>query len=91
MSRKVLAVLAVIVLIVIVLFASGFWSVDQTREGALPDVKVSAEGGQLPAFDAQSKEVVVGTTPTTVDVPKVQTEKTTIDVPVVGVKDNGNQ
>jgi hypothetical protein len=91
MSRKVLAVLAVIILVVIVLFATGFWSINQTREGELPDVKVSAEGGQLPAFDADSKEVVVGTTPTTVEVPKVETEKTTIDVPVVGVKDNGEQ
>jgi hypothetical protein len=91
MSRKVLAVLAVIVLIVIVLFASGFWSVNQTQEGSLPDVKVSAEGGQLPAFEGDSKEVVVGTTQTEVDVPKVETEKTTVDVPVIGVKDNGGQ
>lgn len=89
MSRKVLAILAVIILVVIVLFASGFWSVNQTREGALPDVDVSAEGGQLPAFDADSKEVVVGTTETQVEVPKVETETTTVDVPVVGVKDSG--
>lgn len=91
MSRKVLAVLAIIILVVIVLFASGFWSVNQTREGELPNVDVSAEGGQLPAFDADSKEVVVGTTETQVEVPKVETETTTVDVPVIGVKDNGEQ
>jgi regulator of protease activity HflC (stomatin/prohibitin superfamily) len=89
MSRPVLIILAIAVLVAIVLFATGFWSVDQTQEGALPAVKV--EGGALPAFDADSKEVVVGTTETTVEVPKIETEKETIDVPVVGVKDNGEE
>jgi hypothetical protein len=91
MSRKILAILAIIVVIVIILFATGFWSVDQTREGELPDVDVSAEGGQLPAFDPDSKEVVVGTTETNIEVPDVDvdTENTSVAVPVVGVKDNG--
>ena len=87
MSRPILILLAVVVLVVIVLFATGFWSVDQTKEGALPDVQVKAEGGQLPAFEGDSKELVVGTTETSVEVPKIETEKTKIDVPVVGVKD----
>jgi hypothetical protein len=61
MSRKVLGLLVVVVLIVIVLFATGFWSAD-VKEGAMPDVDVSAEGGKLPGVDMDSKEVVVGTT-----------------------------
>ncbi len=88
MSRPILILLAVVVLVVIVLFATGFWSAD-VKEGDLPEVKV--EGGELPAVDVDSKEVVVGTTETTVEVPKIETEKETIDVPVVGVKDNGEQ
>ena len=93
MSRKILAILAIIVVVVIILFATGFWDVNQTDEGALPDVDVSAEGGDLPAFDVDSKEVVVGTTETNVAVPDVDvdTEETTVDVPVVGVKDNGEE
>jgi hypothetical protein len=91
MSRPVLIILAVAVIVLIVLFATGFWSVEQTQEGALPNVDVSAEGGQLPAFDADSKEVVVGTTETEIEVPKVETETETVEVPVVGVKDNGEQ
>ena len=83
MSRKVLGILAVIVVIVIILFATGFWDVNQTEEGALPDVDVSAEGGELPAFDVDSKEVVVGTTETNIEVPKVETETETVEVPVV--------
>ena len=78
MSRKVLGLLVVVVLIVIVLFATGFWKAD-VKEGALPDVDVSAEGGKLPDVDMDSKEVVVGTT------------KTEIDVPAVGVKDDGEE
>ena len=90
MSRPVLIILAVAVIVLIILFATGFFSVKQTQEGALPDVDVSAKGGQLPAYDVDSKKVVVGTTPTTVEVPKVETEKETINVPVVGVA-NGSE
>jgi hypothetical protein len=38
-----------------------------------------------------SKEVVVGTTKTEIEVPKVETETQTVDVPAVGVKDNGEE
>ena len=93
MSRKILAILAIIVVVVIILFATGFWHVNQTEEGALPELDVSAEGGELPAFDVDSKEVVVGTTETNVEVPDidVDTQETEVEVPVVGVKDNGEE
>lgn len=90
MSRKLLGILAVIVVIAIILFATGFWSAD-VKEGALPDVDVSAEGGALPEVDVDSKEVVVGTTETNIEVPKIETETEQVDVPVVGVKDNGEE
>ena len=90
MSRKLLAILAIVVLIAIVLFATGFWQAD-VKEGALPDVDVTAEGGALPDVDVDSKEVVVGTTNTTIEVPKVETEKEKVAVPVIGVKDNGEE
>jgi hypothetical protein len=90
MSRKLLAILAIVVLIAIVLFATGFWSAD-VKEGALPDVDVTAKGGAMPDVDVDSKEVVVGTTNTTIEVPKIETEKEQVSVPVVGVKDNGEE
>lgn len=89
MSRNaVAAILGAIVLIVIVLFATGFWSAD-VKEGALP--KISVKGGDLPKVDLDSKEVVVGTSKTEVTVPKVETKKTQIDVPTVGVKDDNKK
>src|SRR3546814_2825418 len=91
MSRKILAILAIIVVVVIILFATGFWDVQQTEEGALPEVDVSAEGGELPAFDVDSKEVVVGTTETHVEFPTVETEDTQIAVTVDGVQDEENR
>ncbi|SMF61818.1 hypothetical protein [Allosphingosinicella indica] len=91
MSRPILIILAIAVLVLIVLFATGFWSVDQTREAKLPDVEVQAQGGQLPAYDVDSKEVVVGTTTANIEVPKVETKTEQVQVPVVGVKDNGEQ
>lgn len=76
-TGRTLAIVAVIALAVVgLLFATGFWSAD-VEDGALP--KVAVEGGKLPAVDVDSKEVVVGT------------EKTEIEVPVVGVKDNGEE
>lgn len=90
MSRKVLGLLAVVIVIVIILFATGFWKAD-VKEGEMPDVNISAEGGALPSADFDSKEVVVGTTETNVEVPTVETKTETIDVPVIGVKDNGEE
>lgn len=85
---RTIAIIVVLALVVVgILFATGFWKAD-VEGGSLPDVDVSAQGGSLPDVDVQSKEVVVGTKSTTVDVPKVETEKAEIDVPVVGVKDN---
>jgi beta-lactam-binding protein with PASTA domain len=82
-------VLVVIAVIVGLLFATGFWSANVTKDGALP--QVSVKGGALPKVDMDSKEVVVGTSKTKVEVPKVETETKTIDVPTVGVKDNGEK
>ncbi|MET0361784.1 MAG: hypothetical protein ABW048_08550, partial [Sphingobium sp.] len=67
-------IIAVAVVVAAVLFLTGFWSADM-KGGSLPKVDVKAEGGSLPNVDLKSKEVVVGTSKTTVDVPKVETEK----------------
>lgn len=48
--------------------------VDQTQEGELPDVEVTAKGGQLPAYDVETAEVDVKTEKVEVDVPKVEVE-----------------
>jgi len=87
-TGKVIGLLLLAVVIIVgVLFATGFWSAN-VKGGALPKVNVSAKGGDLPDVDVHSKEVVVGTTKQTVTVPKVETKKTTVDVPTVGVKDD---
>ncbi len=62
--------------------------VNQTKEAEAPDVDVNASGGQLPEFDVDAKEVVVGTTEENVSVPDVdvETKETTVKVPKVEVK-----
>lgn len=86
-AGKTIAILvAVALLIVALLFFTGFFSAN-VKNGSLPDVDVSAKGGSMPDVDLDSKKVVVGTKETTVDVPKVKTEKEEISVPVVGVQD----
>jgi len=85
-----IAIIVVAILVIVgLLFATGFWSADVKKDGALPEVSV--KGGELPSVDLDSKEVVVGTTKTEVEVPKVKTETETVDVPTVGVKDNGEK
>lgn len=84
-----LIILVAILVIVGVLFATGFWSANVTKDGALPEVSV--KGGALPKVDMDSKEVVVGTSKTKIEVPKVKTETETVDVPTIGVKDNGEK
>ena len=81
-------ILLAIVIVVGVLFVTGFWSAN-VKGGSLPKVNVSAKGGDLRDVDVHSKEVVVGTSKQTVTVPKVETKKTTVDVPTIGVKDDG--
>ena len=88
-ASTIVIVLVVIAVIVGLLFATGFWSADVKKSGALPEVSV--KGGELPNVDLDSKEVVVGTKKTEVEVPKVKTETETVDVPTVGVKDNGEK
>lgn len=88
-GRTIAVVLIVIAAIVGALFASGFWSADVKKEGALPEVSV--KGGELPTVDLDSKEVVVGTKKTDIEVPKLKTETESIDVPTVAVKDNGEK
>ena len=83
-------IILAVVVIVGILFLTGFWRAD-VRGGSMPKVDVSAKGGSLPDVDVKSKQVVVGTTTKSVDVPKVETEKKTISVPVVGVKDGDNK
>lgn len=82
---SLLLLLAVVV--IVVLFATGFFSATVTKQGEMPNVSVKADAGALPVVDVDSKQIVVGTKPTAVDVPTVETKKVTVDVPVVGVKD----
>ncbi|MFZ2996070.1 hypothetical protein [Sphingobium sp.] len=76
-AGRTIAILLVVILAVVgILFATGFWKAD-VKEGALPEVSV--KGGDMPKVDLDSKAVVVGT----------KTE--TVEVPTVGVKDNGEK
>jgi hypothetical protein len=49
MRKVLLIILALVAIIAVYFLVTGRANVDQTREGELPNV--SAEGGQLPAFD----------------------------------------
>ena len=81
------AVIAGLAAILVIAFAIFFIDIVQTEEGALPDVDVSVEGGNLPEFDAQTDSVSVTEEEVDVEVPDVEvtTEEKTITVPGVEV------
>lgn len=56
------------------LFVLAGCKVDQTEEGKLPDVEVTAEGGQLPKYEVETAEVSVGTKTVEVEVPTATVE-----------------
>jgi hypothetical protein len=85
--RAILGLAVIVVLVLIVGLWLGLLRVDQTQQAELP--KVSVSGGQAPKFDVQTAKVNVGTTQTTIDVPKVETEKKAIDLPKVTVDKPG--
>lgn len=79
---------------VVGLAAAGLYlvDVDQTKEARLPDVDVSVEEGQMPAFDVDVADVEVGTKKTTVKAPTVDVETKTIEVEVpAGVDVEGKE
>ena len=67
--RGLLALVAIVVLLLIVGVATGFFSFNQTQTAKLPEVKL--EGGQAPKFDANAGAVDVGTKNETIKVPTV--------------------
>ena len=85
--RAILGLAVIVVLLLIAGMWLGLLRVDQTQQAQLP--KISVSGGQAPKFDVQTAKVDVGTTQTTIAVPKVETEKKAIDVPKVTVDKPG--
>jgi hypothetical protein len=81
--RAIITILAIVVVIGIIALATGFINLSGNA-GELP--KVAVEGGALPTVDADVGDVNVGTKNTTVEVPKIETEKEKIEVPTVSVE-----
>lgn len=91
MKRFILTILVLAVLAMIVAVATGFVDLNSSGQLRAPKVNVSAQGGEVPNLDIDTKEVVVGTTEKTIGVPKVGIEQSKINVPTIGVKDDGEQ
>ncbi|MBD3665909.1 hypothetical protein [Sulfitobacter aestuariivivens] len=74
----------------VAVIAAGIYMVDidQTQEARLPDVDVSVEGGQLPAFDAEVGTIQLSEEEVTVEVPEVEVtmEETTVTVPGISIE-----
>ncbi len=88
MKRFILTILVLVVIAAIVAVSTGLVNLNASGELKAPKVNVSAEGGQVPKLDVDTKELVVGTTEANVGVPKIGIEKSQIQVPTIGVRDD---
>ena len=75
--RAIILILVVAVIVLIIAVATGFVDINQIRGAKAPEISatrngVTARGGQTPAFDVETGSVKVGTTNTTVTVPKLE-------------------
>lgn len=91
--RAILLIFILAVVALIAAFATGYLDIAQTREASAPDVevsdgRVSAKGGQPPAFEVQTGSVEVGTREANVSVPKVEVKRdqAKVDVPSVEIR-----
>ncbi len=78
-----------VVAVAAIAFGAYMIDFDVTDEGALPDVDMSVEGGEMPDVDAEVGTITTGTSTETVEVPDVDvdvdTEETEVKVPTVDV------
>jgi hypothetical protein len=65
--------------------------VEETREGAAPDVDVAVDAGRWPRYDVNWADVEVGTTERTVTVPVIRVDKETrqVTVPYIDINPPG--
>ncbi len=91
-GRTILIIIVVIALIAAVTFAMGLWNLDSSGSLKAPEVKVSAEGGEVPNVDLNTGSIDVGTKTETVKVPEVDvsTHDTDIKLPTIDVKKADN-
>ncbi len=54
------------------MFALSACDVEKTQEGEMPEVNVTTEGGQLPAYDVETAEVEMGTETRVIEVPTAE-------------------
>lgn len=77
----------ILLLALLTVFVTGC-RVRQTEEGELPDVDVSAEGGNMPEYDVDAADVDVTTEKREVTVPDVDVTMPGEDADDEGEKDN---
>ena len=73
-GKKVGAAVAVLGAAALIAFGVYMVDVEQTEEASLPNVNITADGGNLPEFDAEVGDVNVGEEDVTVTVPTINIE-----------------
>lgn len=91
--RATLLILILVVATLIAAIATGYIDITQTRQARAPkikaaDGKISATPGRMPAFEAETGSVEVGTREANVTMPKfeVKSDKKKMAVPTIRIR-----
>ena len=83
--RGLLVLLGLIALAAVVLMSLGMLNV-QMGNGSLPTVDFNVQGGRLPEIKAETGTIGIGSTNTTVEVPRIEMGNATVTLPTIEVK-----
>ena len=90
--KTAMTVVGAVAIVALAVFGFYMVDIDQTQEARLPNVDVTVEGGQMPAFDAEVGSVQLTEEEVTVKVPDVEVtmEEERITVPGIEVTPPAN-
>lgn len=80
--RIIIGILAVVAIVLLAVWAV---DVDVTGDVELPEVEVSAEGGEMPAVDVNTVEVDATMEEETMTVPTIEVQEEEVEVPVPNI------
>jgi hypothetical protein len=84
--RGLLVLVGLVALVVVGLMSVGMLHIEQQQGASIPRITFNAQGGQLPKFKAETGQVGIGQTNTTVQVPTLEMKNTTVTLPTIEVK-----
>lgn len=73
-GRTILIILVVLIVLAFIAYALGLFNVDSSGEVEMPEVDVSAEGGEVPDVQVETGDIDVGSEEVEMEVPTLDVD-----------------